>query len=289
MADLSLVPTHADYPWERDERAAGRQAARAMWERSRNGAPPNTPRSPRHLAAPGPDPGGRPRAARRPELGSLASLLRIVCWGLLAIGVTIGLALLVRASPAVDDYGAVEPLRFLALTFARFVRASPSLPATLVCLAVAGVPVTMLHELGHGIIARRLLGGEVRITIGTAGKIADVRLGQINMAVNALSHPGRRAGHASFAAPRASARDIAMIALAGPAASLLGCALTGWALSASQSTGIAHDLLWGATAAGAFCVLNIIPFEFQEHRRGRRLRSDGLVALRAARMARSRH
>jgi hypothetical protein len=76
-----------------------------------------------------------------------------------------------------------------------------------------------------------------------------------------------------------------VIALAGPAASLLGCGLTGWALSASQSTGIVHGLLWGATAAGAVCVLNIIPFEFQEHRRGPRLRSDGLVALRAVRIA----
>lgn len=259
-----------------------------MWERHRGGAPPNPPR-PRSASLPGaPDPRGRPRAVRRPEPGTPASLLRIVCWGLVAIGLTIGLALVLRASPEVDDYGAIEPLRFLVLAFVTFVRVSPSLPAALACLAVASIPATILHELGHGVIARRLLGGEVQITVGTAGRIADVRLGQIAMSVNALGHPARGAGYASFSASRASARDVVMIALAGPAASLVGCALTGWALFASPSTGIVHNLLWGATAAGAFCVLNIVPFEFQEHRGGPRLRSDGLVALRAARIARLR-
>lgn len=287
VADFFLVPTHADYPWEHDDRVAGRKAPRAMGEHHRSGAPPNTRRPARQIAAPG-DPRGRPRAVRRVEPRTPASLLRLVCWGLLAIGVTIGLVLVLRASPAVDDYGAIKPLHFLALEFARFMRARPRLPAGLLYIAVAGIPVTMLHELGHAVIARLLLGGNIWVTIGTAGRIADVRLGQIRVSINALSHPARRAGHASFSASRASARDIVMIALAGPAASLVGCGLTGWALSASPSSGIVHGLLWGATLGGAFGALNLIPFEFQERRGGPRHRSDGLLALRAASVARSR-
>jgi hypothetical protein len=260
----------------------------AMWERSRKGGPPTPPRPPALSVADADQPGRRPPGGRPSGAGSTVSgLLRIVCWGVIAIGVTIALALAMRESPGADDYGAVEPLHFLALAFAKFARASPSLPGLFLYLAIVGIPATLLHELGHAVIARRRLGGEVRISVGTAGKLANVRLGQITMSINALGHPGRRAGHASFAASRASARDVVLIALAGPAASLVGCVLTAWALSSSQTSGVWHDLMWAATAAGAFGVLNIVPFKFQERRDGPRLRSDGLVALRAARVARS--
>jgi membrane-associated protease RseP (regulator of RpoE activity) len=33
-------------------------------------------------------------------------------------------------------------------------------------------PVVLLHELGHAIAARRLLGGEVTMSVGTAGTLA---------------------------------------------------------------------------------------------------------------------
>jgi membrane-associated protease RseP (regulator of RpoE activity) len=205
----------------------------------------------------------------------------------IAIGITIALALVIRESPELDNYGAIEPFRSLALAFARFVRASPGMPGAFLYLVIVGIPVTLVHELGHAVVARRRLGGEVRVSVGTAGKIANVRLGQIAVSIKAVGHPGRRAGLASFDAARASAWDVVMIALAGPAASLIGCVITCWGLSASPSIGVAHNLLWAATAAGGCAVLNVIPFEFQERHGGPRLRSDGLVALRAGRIAQS--
>lgn len=99
----------------------------------------------------------RPARLTRAGVRGLADALsrarwRACCASLLGL-LTIGLVLLVGASPAVDDYGAIERLRFLALTFTRFL-ACESQPARRTPVsAVAGIPVTMLHELGHGIIA----------------------------------------------------------------------------------------------------------------------------------------
>jgi hypothetical protein len=196
------VPTHTDYPWERDERAGGLEAAGAVSGRSRRGGPPKPPHT-QLLSAAGPlDPARRPSTSGRSTAhrSQAVGLLRIVCWGVIAIAITIALALAVHDFPGADNYGAVEPLHFLALTFTRFLRASPGFPVVFMYLTLAGIPVTLLHELGHAAIARRRLGGEVQVSVGTAGKIANVRLGQITMFINALSHPGRAAGRASFTA-----------------------------------------------------------------------------------------
>jgi hypothetical protein len=78
-----------------------------------------------------------------------------------------------------------------------------------------------------------------------------------------------------------------LIALAGPAASLLGFVVTVWALSAAPSFGLLHDLLWGATAVGAFGVLNLVPFKLHGKPGEAPLRSDGRLALDAARVVRA--
>ena len=181
----------------------------------------------------------------------------------------------------------MDALYNLADVILRFLNSSPGLPISLVYLAIAAIPVTLLHELGHAVTARRLLGGDVAISVGTVGQLAEMRLGQIALSINALSHPGSASGVAEFDDSRATARDILLIALAGPAASLVGTAFTAWALSAASPSGALHGLLWAATLAGAFGVLNLVPLTIQDRRDGPSTRTDGRLALDALRVARA--
>jgi Zn-dependent protease len=151
----------------------------------------------------------------------------------------------------------------------------------------ASVPVTCLHELGHALVAQRRLGGEVAISVGTAGKVAELRLAQIKVSVNALFDPARAGGYATFDAQRATARDVLAIALAGPLVSLIGTVVTAWLLSEAPSSGALHDLLWALTFNGAsFAVFNLVPFKVQGRGKARPTYSDGLLALDALRLMR---
>jgi hypothetical protein len=181
----------------------------------------------------------------------------------------------------------VDLLYSIVEAIARFLDADPGFVILMLCLPVAGGAVTLVHELGHAVAARRLLGGDVNVMVGSVGKLAELRLGQIRLTLHALEHPARADGYAEFDAARATARDILLIALAGPAASLVGTVLTAWALSAAPPTGVVHDLLWTATLAGVFGVLNIIPLSIQERRGGPSLQTDGRVVLDAVRLARA--
>jgi hypothetical protein len=80
VADKRPVPTHEDYPWERDERVAGRAAARAMWEswRKQLGLGPSKLRT----SASSTQRKGRPLAQR---------LVRVIVWGFVSILVTIAI------------------------------------------------------------------------------------------------------------------------------------------------------------------------------------------------------
>lgn len=168
-------------------------------------------------------------------------------------------------------------------TIARFMDSGPAFPQGLLYIALASVPVTLLHELGHAVAAWWLLRTPVLVAIGSTGKLAELNLGQISVSVNALASPGRVAGLAEFDASRARALDVLLIALAGPAASLVGVVLGG-ALLGAAGGGFVYHLLWAATLTGVFGVLNLIPFEFQEQRDGPYLKTDGSLALEAARV-----
>jgi hypothetical protein len=181
----------------------------------------------------------------------------------------------------------VDALYNIADAIVRFMDSSPAFPIGLLYLAVAAVPVTLVHELGHALAARRLIDGDVQVSVGSAGKLAEIQLGKVALAVNALSHPAGAAGVAEFDASRATARDVLLIALAGPAASLAGAVLTAWALSAASPSGLLHDLLWAATLGGVFGVLNLVPLSFHERRDGPAVRTDGRLALDALRVARA--
>ena len=176
-------------------------------------------------------------------------------------------------------------LRSIALGLDHFMRSGPGLIPGLICLAIVAVPLTLLHEWGHAVAARRLLGGSVQISVGNAGRVAQLRLGQITATINALGSPARLAGYVEFEASRARARDVLLVALCGPLASLLGFVLVIPFYSAATPGTVGHALLWAAVLWSAGGVLlNLIPFNFQERRGGPTRRTDGAMALDAAKV-----
>ena len=179
----------------------------------------------------------------------------------------------------------MELLSSVALGFQDFMNSGPPLPLDLIYLAIMAVPLTFLHEWGHAFAARRLLRGNVHISVGNAGRVAQLQLGQITASINALSSPTRLAGYAEFDASRARARDVVLIALCGPLASLLGLVVLIPLYSAATPGTIGHGLLWAAVFFSAGAVfLNLIPFTIQERRGGRMNRTDGGLALEAAKL-----
>jgi hypothetical protein len=199
-------------------------------------------------------------------------------------GVEVWQAALEDALPR-SDVDAVDLIYAVAEAIYRFMESGPALPLAFVYIALAAIPVTLLHEFGHAFAAKRLLETQVQVSVGSAGKIAELRLGQITASINALSVPGRVAGTAAFDASRATAKDVVSIAVAGPFASFAGTIVTAGLLASAPAAGIAHDFLWAAVGSGVFGVLNLVPLEFQERRGGPRVRTDGRLAIDALRVA----
>jgi hypothetical protein len=175
----------------------------------------------------------------------------------------------------------------LLYEFGEFMQSRPPFPASLLYLVIAAIPVVLVHELGHAAAARRMIGGDVRISVGNAGKIADLRLGEIEVAIHAIENPLGPPSSASVEWSRATTEDVVSIALAGPLASAYGVALTALLFSAAPAAGFVHDVLWAALFEGIFLVLNVMPVHFQDRRGGTRYASDGRVALDAIRAARA--
>lgn len=71
-----------------------------------------------------------------------------------------------------------------------FMRSDPDFPVVFLYIALASIPVTLLHELGHALAARARLGAEVHVSVGSTGKLAELRLGQIAMSMNGAPPTG---------------------------------------------------------------------------------------------------
>jgi hypothetical protein len=179
----------------------------------------------------------------------------------------LALAALVAAGP---DwlYGPVAGLQ-------AYVDEGPALLPSLAYIAIGAIAATLLHEVGHALVALRLLGTPVGVVVGSFGKLAELRLEQI------------AAGASKSDDSRAEARDILWIALAGPAASLIGLVASIVLLGVAPVHGVAHDLLWAAISCNAFGVLHLLPMNLAQRRDGPHLHTDGRLALEAARTLRA--
>lgn len=187
---------------------------------------------------------------------------------------------------AVDVMGH-EALYGPAAAIDDFMNSPAASPWVLLYVVVAGVPVVLVHELGHALTARWLLDTPVSIVVGSFGEVAHLHLRRISVSLNAFSSPTAVAGWAQFDASRGQARDILWIALAGPAASAGGLVVSLAALAAAPNGGPLHDLLWATTLGSVFAILNLVPFAYQDRRNGPTHHSDGRVALDAARTLRA--
>jgi hypothetical protein len=181
----------------------------------------------------------------------------------------------------------VGVLRALALTINNFMNAGPAFPAGLIYIAFATLPLTLVHELGHALVARERLRTSVSITVGSAVKVAEVRLGEISASIHAVARPDRVAGSAMFDARDTTASDVAWIAIAGPIASLIGLIWATVLYSALPHAGILHDFVWALVLGSALgVIINLIPFEVQERRDQPPRRTDGKLLLSALRVVR---
>lgn len=156
----------------------------------------------------------------------------------------------------------------------------PSLLA-LVVLSLFVVPlVVWVHELGHALVAMRLLDAEVELTVGSVGKVLEAQWGSLQVRVNALGGQGQ----VSLDGARATARDMLLISLAGPAASACGLVVTAVAL-AWVPPGLVHDAIWVAMLFSVAATLSVVPLAVSRAAPGRpEVRSDGQLALAAARV-----
>jgi hypothetical protein len=169
----------------------------------------------------------------------------------------------------------------------RFVGSGPHAPALFGYLLVAAVPVALLHQLGHAMVAARRAGGPVGVSLGSTRHLLRSQLRRVRLTASLLAPSAPAGGPGSFDAARASASDLALIALGGPIASLAGFAAAACGLASSAGHGSLHDLLWAVTVVGFVAVLSVLPLELKERTSGAHLRTDGRVALEAMRAKRS--
>jgi hypothetical protein len=175
----------------------------------------------------------------------------------------------------------------LMTAFADAMNGGPGLPWWIGWIVLISLLVTVIHEGGHLLAALWTDQEQVSVQVGSYGQLIEQRLGAVRLDISALNVPWRTSGAVSFDAAVTTARQMLIIALAGPAASLAGAAGTAW-IAGSTSPSAASRFFAMATAMGVItAILNLIPMTYTEgtrRRPGPRIASDGRHALNALRV-----
>lgn len=165
--------------------------------------------------------------------------------------------------------------------FMDFMDGGPSLPA-LVLLTLLVTPVlALLHELGHALAALVLLPGRVHITIGSRKPLVTIRLGRLSLDLHPLVVPWRFDALCAYEIEQTRG-DAALVALAGPAASL-ATGVIAWRLTAFTSPGHLDDVLaFMALGAVVSMVVCLVPVTLTDSN-GVVPKTDGRVVVDALR------
>jgi hypothetical protein len=160
--------------------------------------------------------------------------------------------------------------------FTSFMDSGPPPPWILLPLCLVTMPLlTLVHELGHAGAALALRPGRrVWVIVGHRPHLARphptdwVVLGPLAIAFSLLPALGRN--ECVYDEPAASRTERALIAFAGPVATLCAC-LIAWNGLIRVGPGLLHDLLWVVTWFELIAVVvNLWPFTFKDG-----TRSDG--------------
>jgi hypothetical protein len=160
-----------------------------------------------------------------------------------------------------------------------FLDSSPPTLVMLTMVLLALPPNALVHELGHAGAALALRPGRVAVSVGSEQPLVVWDLGRMTIAVNPLVLPWRLGAACAYEAPETRAQA-ALIAFAGPAASMATCLLA-WSALAFLGPGLLHAFLWGLTFVSLITtVVSLAPFSFNDAQ-GNRRGSDGAIILAA--------
>lgn len=166
--------------------------------------------------------------------------------------------------------------------FVEFMDDLPPFPVLLAILVCVGPFLTLAHELGHALAALLLLPGRVVVLVGHREPLAAFELGRLTVGFHPLTVPGRFDGMCAYDPSGERRSDTALIALAGPAASLV-TGLFAWSLLGAVPGGLVHDVVAVVVATEIFSVIVCLTPLTLTDSKGITLRTDGASALAALR------
>jgi hypothetical protein len=173
----------------------------------------------------------------------------------------------------------------LLQAFYDLMESQPGLPGWVLAQLIV-VPLTvLLHELGHAGMAVLRAQEDVRLQIGGGPVAWRGRLSRIDMAVHPLVMPAGLGGAVSFDATRATAMDVVLVALAGPAVSLIGTVVAWtWFASTPESSWLSPLLAVAALTGLLVTVVNLVPMSIRKRNGAVAWRTDGWHALSASKV-----
>jgi hypothetical protein len=170
----------------------------------------------------------------------------------------------------------------LAESLNDFMARAPGLPEQLILLALLGAPLILVHELGHALTAKYFGARTIELRAGGAGPGRTTRLGGVQTQLAPFARPWRLDGFVMFDPTGISPLGLALIALAGPAASIAVGFVTAQLMTPQDS--FLNNVLWVATFSSLGAgLLSLVPMRLVDSvAKGRPgFETDGLVALRA--------
>jgi hypothetical protein len=165
-----------------------------------------------------------------------------------------------------------------------FMNELPGIGEYLLLTTVLAVPLVLLHEMGHALVAKCLGARDISVLVGGSGPAKRATLVGVDMRIAPGVRPWRFDGLMTFNPSGVSNLGLALIAIAGPAASAVGALVSGHLMGDRHSGSLTNDLLAVATLNGwGAAVLSLVPMRLTDSANPSRptFATDGLIALSA--------